>query len=78
MKAVPILRPNRAEHLAWCKSRALVYIDAGNIQEAFASMTRDLQEHPETRNHVGIELGMMLLMSVPTLDEMRRFIEGFN
>lgn len=70
----------RAEHLAWCKQRALEYADQGDVQGAFASMSSDLQKHAGTANHIGIQLGMMQLMggmlSMP--DQMRHFIEGFN
>lgn len=70
----------RAEHLAWCKQRALEYADAGNMQDAIASMASDLEKHPETRNHAGVSLGLMLMMSgrLSTAAEMRKFIEGFN
>jgi sulfite exporter TauE/SafE len=70
----------RAEHLAWCKQRALAYVDAGDLTNAFASMGSDLNKHPETQGHAGIELGMMLIVSghLSTQAEMRKFIEGFN
>lgn len=70
----------RAEHLAWCKQRALEYVAAGDTAQAFASMTSDLGKHPETENHGAIELGTMMLFSgmLNTPAEMRRFIEGFN
>lgn len=70
----------RAEHLAWCKKRALQYCDAGDVNQAFASMASDLSKHPETENHVAINLGSQMffggLLDSPA--EMRRFIEGFN
>lgn len=70
----------RAEHLAWCKQRALEYVEAGDIQGAFASMASDLRKHPETANHAGAELGVMLMMAgqLSTASEMRKFVEGFN
>ena len=70
----------RAQHLAWCKTRALEYVEAGNVQDAFASMASDLQKHPETAGHIGIQLGMMQLMGghLSTPHDMRRFIDGFN
>jgi len=70
----------RAEHLAWCKKRAFEYVKAGELENAFASMGSDLGKHPETENHGGIKLGMMLLMSghLSTAQEMQKFIEGFN
>lgn len=71
----------RAEHLAWCKQRALAYLDgAGSVQEAFASMASDLQKHPLTADHPGAIIGMGLLagghLNEPAA--MRRYIEGFN
>ena len=71
---------NREEHLAWCKQRALQYVEAGDLTEAFASMASDLGKHPETEGHPGAQLGIGLLMmgDLSTPEEMRRFIEGFN
>lgn len=66
----------RAEHLQWCKDRALAYLP-GDPQQAFASMGSDLDKHEETRGHVGMELGMSLMMT-DNLRDMRNFIEGFN
>jgi hypothetical protein len=69
----------RAEHLAWCKKRALEYVDAGREGEAFASMSSDLGKHPETAKHIGLEIGMMLMMSGHLKgQELRRWITGFN
>lgn len=71
---------NRMEHMAWCKKRALEYVDQGDNQQAFASMMSDLGKHPETQGHAAIHLGMMTLMTgkLDTTHEMRKFIEGFN
>ena len=43
-------------------------------------MASDLNKHDETQKHAGVELGMMMLMSgqLKTVQEMRKFIEGFN
>lgn len=70
----------RSEHLDWCKQRALEYVDRGDLPNAFASMMRDLSKHPETANHIGIELGMVAMMGgdLGTADAMRTFIEGFG
>lgn len=70
----------RDEHLAWCKERALAYVDTGDTQNAFASMASDLGKHPETQNHSAIQLGMMMLMSghLSSAQKMRDFINGFN
>lgn len=70
----------RAEHLAWCKARALEYVAAGDNEQAFASMASDLNKHPATEGHSAIQLGMMLMMGghLSTPDKMRDFINGFN
>lgn len=70
----------RAEHLKWCKTRALAYVDAGQVQDAFASMASDLQKHPDTSDHIGCSLGLALLMGggLKTPETMRDFINGFN
>ncbi len=70
----------RAEHLAWCKKRALEYVNAGDVNQAYASMASDLGKHPETANHGAISLGMMMLMSghLSSPMKMREFINGFN
>lgn len=70
----------REEHMAWCKERALEYVDREEISNAFASMGSDLNKHPETKDHTGIELGVSLLMigELTSSHEMRKFIEGFN
>lgn len=68
----------RAEHLAWSKQRALEYVDAGDLTNAFRSLASDLNKHPDTAGHGAIELGMMQLMAgyLTTPREMREFIEG--
>lgn len=70
----------RSEHLAWCKKRALEYCEAGDAAGALASMASDLSKHPETANHLGLELGTMMFIGgmLNTTHEMRKFIEGFN
>jgi hypothetical protein len=69
---------NRAEHLQWCKDRAIQYVDEGDVQNA--SLTSDLNKHPETERHPAVELGMLLMLSghLSTAAQMRDFIEGCN
>lgn len=73
-------RGTRAEHMAWCKQRALEYIDRGDVHQGIASMLSDLGKHPETQDHAGIRLGALLMMAGHLDDpaEARKFIEGFN
>lgn len=69
----------RAEHLAWAKQRALEYVDAGELANAVASMMSDLRKHDELADHRGILLGNMYLMGgLMSLEECRKWIEGFN
>ena len=74
------MEQTREEHLEWCKTRAIEYVDAGDVASAFASMSSDLGKHKETAGHVGIELGMMEMMvgTMKTPEQMRRWITGFN
>ena len=70
----------RREHLDWCKKRALEYVDAGDIEQAYASMASDMGKHPETRNHAALDFGTLLLAmgDLDTPEKMSKFIEGFN
>jgi hypothetical protein len=71
---------SRAEHLAWCKQRALEYVDAGDNQGAFESMASDMRKHPDTANTDVQVLGMRLLVSghLDSPTQMRDWINGFN
>ena len=68
----------REEHLQWCKGRALGYVD--DPQNAVASMASDLSKHPETETHIGIQLGLGLLMSgnLSNPQDVAKWINGFN
>jgi len=70
----------RAQHLEWCKKRALAYCDQGYLQQALASMFSDLTKHPQTANHSGIgrDVGRMSSGDLTTPDQVREFIEGFK
>jgi hypothetical protein len=70
----------RAEHLAWCRQRALEYVEAGDVQNAFASFNSDMRKHPATADPDLEMLGMSLMVTghLNTPAEMRQWIEGFN
>lgn len=70
----------RTEHIEWCKKRALQYVDAGDLEQGYASMISDLTKHPETEKHPAAMLGVILLMNgqLDTPQKMRDFINGFN
>lgn len=68
----------RDEHLAWCKTRALKYLDIGDVKNAVASMGSDLTKHPGTNGSSGL---MMLGISYAINNDAagaRRWIEGFR
>lgn len=69
----------RAEHLAWCKERALEYLPH-DPQQALTSMFSDLGKHPETAGHSGIKLGFMEMMAgfLTRPSEVEEFIKAFN
>ena len=70
----------RAEHLAWCKARALEYVDAGDLDGARTSMLSDLQKWEKPLYDNGT-LGVLLMdaaLFCKTADQMRYWIKGFN
>lgn len=69
----------REEHLAWCKERALEYLDRGEIKEAVTSMLSDLGKHEETRA-IGEKMSALGLLYVVNHDFLgaRQFIRGFR
>lgn len=70
----------RAEHMQWCKDRALEYVNMGDLDQALASMLSDLGKHDETQQHPGGQLMLILRMNgqLTTTAEMHKFIDGFN
>jgi hypothetical protein len=73
----------RAEHLQWCKDRALQYLEPGevfSIEEAFASFQSDMTKHPETKDHAALLLFAQMFFAglLKSKSEMRSWIEGFN
>lgn len=69
----------RNEHMDWCKDRARAYLDQGDTTDAIASMMSDLRKHPDTAGLVEGPLAMLGLMAAQgSVEEARRFIDGFN
>ena len=69
---------NRDEHLAWCKGRALEYLDQHDVKNAIASMMSDMKEHPETPVPDAIAtLGIMIATKEDEVGA-RRWIVGFR
>jgi hypothetical protein len=67
----------RQQHVAWCKERALEYVDAGDLQSAVASMLSDMGKRQDTEPPA--VLGMLGMMEIGRGHEaVRRWVEGFN
>ena len=72
---------DRAEHLQWCKDRAMEYVRGGDINGAFASMASDIMKHPDTQHHESTNtLGMAQLIGglISTPIQMEQWIQGYN
>jgi hypothetical protein len=75
---------SREEHMQWVKERALAELDAdpygSGPQNALTSVMSDLRKHPETSQHAGIDLTMMLMMAggLTAENHVRKHIEGFQ
>lgn len=71
---------DRAQHLQWCKDRAIEYVNADDLPQAWASMVSDMRRHEKTANHIGLKLGIMMMLAgeLCTTDKMLKFIESFN
>jgi hypothetical protein len=68
----------RKEHLAWCKTRALEFVDSGDLQNAVASMISDLGKHPETNSSMNSMRAGMHEAGKGDSAAVRRWVEGFN
>ena len=70
----------RDEHVAWCKGRALEYVDAGDLTQAVASMASDLKAHPDTDNPAldGLERIGMMHATDGDKAAVQRWIERFH
>lgn len=66
----------RAEHLAWCKQRAMEYVAAGDYDQAVASMLSDLGKHPETAS--AQKTGFLMIGMVRDQRTATEFVQGFN
>jgi hypothetical protein len=70
----------RTEHLEQCKQRARVYLNAGDLPNAVASMLSDLSKHPETEKLAGPEFSMLCILAAANHNRelVQRLIEGFR
>lgn len=70
----------REKHLAWCKKRALEYIERGQINEGLTSMMSDMSKHPETACPAldTLTVRLMVIGALSSPDEARKHINGYN
>lgn len=72
----------RQEHLEWCKKRAIKYIDAGDLNQAFVSFGSDVKKHPDTEDigKIIAMLGTPLFFAghLNTPEKMQKHIVGYN
>lgn len=56
------------------------YVALGQIEHALTSLSSDLNKHPAWRGHVGLQLGVHMLMTgdIASPANMRTFIEVFQ
>jgi hypothetical protein len=73
-------QPTRAEHLQWCKDRALEYVELGDLDNAIASMQSDLNKHPETQLPMTIKRAtdLQIIYRTQTKQHVINWINGFN
>jgi hypothetical protein len=69
---------DRAEHLKWCKERALEYVEAGDLDQAVTSMGSDLGKHPELECNPYLLMAGALDAQNGDAPAVRRWIEGFR
>ncbi len=72
----------RAEHIQFCKERAMALVNDGDLLQAVTSMMSDLTKHPETQHssEVLAALGLLAMQQAQSGDrrEVERYIQGFN
>ncbi len=77
----------RADHLAWCKKRAIAEYDfyasrdghAAAARNAIVSMISDMRKHPDTVGGPTLDaLALQLLPTFHTRQAVVNFINGYN
>ena len=68
-----------AEHLTWCKERALAYVSKGDLREAWASMKADFGNHDDAYDAGwGVWDAGLQFAREGNIDAMVEFINGFR
>lgn len=75
------LRPSRSAHMAWCKQRALEYVERGDLWGGVESMLSDLRKEPSTAIEP-LAAGLLALtihgrVTAGDTAAVRHWIEGF-
>jgi hypothetical protein len=65
----------REAHLAWCRQRALEYLDLGDPIQAITSLMSDLGKHEQTVPTLPMTRRSVNIAVYGTLNETRAFIE---
>lgn len=73
----------RAEHVQWCKDRAMEYVNQGDLLNGVTSMMSDMTKHPETKEAATGGLAMLGMLAMQQAqsgdrDGVVRYITGFN
>ena len=70
----------RQEILQAALKQAEPYLEQGDFSQAWTAHTSELKKHKETKEHLGIELGIQLLMAgfIGDVEKMREHLQGFN
>ncbi len=71
----------RAEHIKWCKERAIAEMDFyDKPEQGIISMMSDLRKHPETNNDTMQTMCAMMLVAgkIKSRQQAIDFINGFN
>jgi hypothetical protein len=83
------MKQTRAEHLAWCKQRAMSEYDYYASREghesaarnAVTSMVSDLRKHDETKASSEGPMAALAIMNIQMMrnrHDVAKFIEGYN
>jgi hypothetical protein len=70
------------EHVEWCKQRARIYLDAGDLPNAVSSMASDIMKHPGTamdERNIGALIYVAMMRIVDgDVRGVREWVEGFR
>ena len=71
---------SRADHLQWCKDRALKYVQQEDWNRAIESMMSDLGKHPETKLTPAEQQVLLTPILFMQTEEQKliEWINGFN